>query len=71
MLRSTTVSTGDRYGSWRLYIRTDTCCQDFIKRQANVQKGVPVNVAAMTDQAGNVILFDTNGVYKDASAKGL
>ncbi|KAK1766409.1 hypothetical protein QBC33DRAFT_559730 [Phialemonium atrogriseum] len=44
---------------------------DFIKRQANVQKGVPVNVAAMTDQAGNVILFDTKGVYKDASAKGL
>ncbi|KAL1865253.1 hypothetical protein VTK73DRAFT_5436 [Phialemonium thermophilum] len=44
---------------------------EFIKRQANVQQAVPVNVAAMTDQQGNVIQFDTKNVYKDASAKGL
>jgi len=43
----------------------------FIKRQNNIQGNVPVNVPAMTDQAGNVIRFDTNKVYKAASVAGL
>lgn len=43
----------------------------FIKRQANQASNVPVNVAAMTDKDGNVILFDSNGVYLDSVAKGL
>ncbi|KAJ9158032.1 hypothetical protein NKR19_g3759 [Coniochaeta hoffmannii] len=44
---------------------------EFIKRQANTAGNVPVNVAAMTDKDGNVILFDANNVYKDATEKGL
>jgi hypothetical protein len=44
---------------------------DFIKRQTDTAGNVPVNVAAMTDKDGNVLVFDANNVYKDASAKGL
>ncbi|MCQ6512989.1 hypothetical protein NPN18_24795, partial [Vibrio parahaemolyticus] len=40
---------------------------EFIKRQANTASNVPVNVAAMTDKDGNVILFDANNVYLDAA----
>jgi hypothetical protein len=43
----------------------------FIKRQANQAANVPLNVAAMTDKDGNVVVFDTNGVYLDSVAKGL
>ncbi|OIW26551.1 hypothetical protein CONLIGDRAFT_683521 [Coniochaeta ligniaria NRRL 30616] len=44
---------------------------EFIKRQANTAGNVPVNVAAMTDKDGNVVLFDSNNVYLDSAAKGL
>ncbi|TPX18165.1 uncharacterized protein E0L32_002674 [Thyridium curvatum] len=44
---------------------------EFIKRQANTQDAVPVNVAAMTDANGNVKQFDSKGVYLDMQAKGL
>ncbi|KAJ9148493.1 hypothetical protein NKR23_g4794 [Pleurostoma richardsiae] len=45
---------------------------EWVKRQApSTQNGPPLSVAAMTDANGNVIEFDTAGVYLDAKAKGL
>ena len=44
---------------------------DFIKRQTNVQNSVDANTPAMTDKNGNVVAFDTAGVYLDSAAKGL
>ncbi|TLS26840.1 hypothetical protein PpBr36_04325 [Pyricularia pennisetigena] len=46
----------------------------FVKRQAAdgaAQGGVPVNAAAMTNAAGEVIAFDATKVYQDSKAKGL
>ena len=56
---------------FRAEILTAAPSSEFIKRQANTAGNVPVNVAAMTDKDGNVILFDANNVYKDATEKGL
>lgn len=44
---------------------------EFIKRQNDISGNVPVNVPAMTDAQGNVILFDANNVYLAAKANGL
>lgn len=45
---------------------------DFVRRQQpNVQNSVPANVAAMSDQSGNVLQFDAKNVYLDGQAKGL
>lgn len=42
------------------------------KRQAAAAGGAPtVQDAAMTNQAGEIVSFDTAGVYLDSVAKGL
>ncbi|KAK1757245.1 hypothetical protein QBC47DRAFT_400874 [Echria macrotheca] len=41
------------------------------RRQSNTIPNVDASIPAMSDQAGNVIPFDSTKVYKDATAKGL
>ncbi|KAH6615679.1 hypothetical protein B0J18DRAFT_468958 [Chaetomium sp. MPI-SDFR-AT-0129] len=41
-----------------------------VKRQANIAGNVVAQTPAMSDQAGNVIPFDSTKVYQDAKVKG-